>query len=134
VVMVDKAFNIKADTTVEFSDVAENEWYKESIAKCFNSGIIRGMSDDIFGVGRNITRQDMAVILDRAMNISGITLEEKRELLSFFDFDEAADYAQESIKALYCKEIISGDENNMLRPLGNATRAEAAMMLYNILK
>ena len=47
----------------DFSDVERNAWYAPYIAAAQKNGFISGVGDGMFGVGRNITRQDMAKIL-----------------------------------------------------------------------
>lgn len=46
-----------------FSDVNESDWFTAELSAAFKNGIINGMGDGTFGAGKNITRQDMAVIL-----------------------------------------------------------------------
>ena len=42
---------------------------KEYINAGVEAGLIKGVSADEFGIGRNITREDMAVIVARAMKL-----------------------------------------------------------------
>ena len=52
---------------------------------------------------------------------------------SFADADKVADYADESVKALYSKGIVTGNDKGMFEPKKNATRAETAVMLDRFL-
>ena len=47
--------------------------------------------------------------------------------------DDIADYARESMKTFTESKIISGYDKR-LHPLGLTTRAQAAQILYNLLK
>ena len=47
-------------------DVKEDAWYY--IAQ--NLGVVQGIGDNKFGIGSNITRQDMAVMAYRAAQIA----------------------------------------------------------------
>lgn len=49
-----------------FKDVAEDAWYYNFVATAVNAGIVNGIEDDFFGVGYNITRQDICVLIHRA--------------------------------------------------------------------
>ena len=62
------AFNVTAEGSVPFSDVSSNEWYYTYVVSAYNSGMIKGISADIFGTGTNITRQDMAVLIYRYLS------------------------------------------------------------------
>ena len=77
------------------------------------------------------TRQDIAVILTRAMSFKEIT-PETTDTEEFSDIDDAADYAAEAIRYLRQCKVIRGFENKFL-PKNNCTRAEMACMLSDIL-
>ena len=120
------------ETTVSFSDVSESEWYAYYIQIAVANGIVRGVSADRFGVGENITRQDMAVMLDRAMSAKGITLSEKNEKMDFSDGSSISAYAAAAVELLQKAGVINGYEDATFRPFDNATRAEACSMLAKI--
>lgn len=52
-------------TVSHFTDVTANHWAAASIKKAAESGIMIGVSQDEFGVGQAIKREELAVILDR---------------------------------------------------------------------
>lgn len=125
-----------ADVNVEhgdvvFSDVTEGEWYYTPIKAAFQKKIISGISETEFGVGKKITRQDMAVIAANVLSYLNISVSKKN--LDFADADNIADYAKDAVSKLTAKGIINGYEDNSFRPEGFATRAEAAKILYGLL-
>ncbi len=65
------ALDIKltSDKGSEFKDVAEGEWYSNYVNTALQMGIVSGISDDMFGVGEEISRQDMAVMCRRAIEL-----------------------------------------------------------------
>lgn len=113
------------------SDVSAGDWYYKYIASAYNNQIISGYNDGKFGVNDKITRQDMAVIIYRAMNSLGISIEESEEEIEFADSDLISDYAKEAVKQLQKADIINGVGNAEFAPLMTATRAQAAQMIYN---
>lgn len=115
-----------------FADVNENDWFMAELNTAFANGIINGMGDGNFGAGRNITRQDMAVILLNLAKRYGIDTSNapKNE---FKDYSNISDYAAEAVNFLASKGIINGSEGNML-PQRMATRAEGAKMIYEFIK
>ena len=115
-----------------FSDVDTDAWYASTIETAVACGIVSGMSEDIFGVGLPITRQDMATILYRAIKYAEVNLYSVAEP-EFSDEDDIPDYAKEAVSALSKAKIINGMEDGTFMSQKTATRAEAAVMLYNLL-
>ena len=74
----------------------------------------------------------------RAMNAAKVTVNDVNNSLYFeLNFDDVAeisDYAKDSVKQLVKKGIISGVGNNLYSPKSNATRAQAAQMIYKVIK
>ncbi len=113
----------------KFTDIESDAWYSEYISVAVGEGIINGMSEEIFGIGENISRQDMAVIIYRAVGESI-----KSEIpADFKDLDTVSGYAKEAVNALYSAEIMSGDGENA-NPHANATRAEAAKIICSAIR
>ncbi len=121
----------EVSATAQFGDVAANEWYYKCITQLASLGVISGTGNEIFGVGDNITRQDMAVIIYRAAKTAGINLDAAP--CSFADSADIADYALEAIGALTAAGIINGVGGNAFNPNGSATRAEAAVIISRII-
>lgn len=91
------------------------------------------MSDEYFGIGENITRQDIAVIIMNVMNKKSIILPDVNEKADFLDNTQIASYANDAVEKLQKAGIINGYEDNTFRPDENATRAQAAVMIYRLL-
>ena len=51
----------------------------------------------------------------------------------FADDAQISDYAKEAVYALRKRAIINGKENNLFAPFDNATRAEAAKVIYGLI-
>ena len=116
-----------------FDDVAPDAWYAPYVGSALKHGIVAGIDDAHFGVGRNITRQDAAVMIDRAMKLINKTKDKAREYTEFADQSEIAEYANEAIENLYVAGVINGKENKLFDPKATCTRAEAAKMIYDAL-
>lgn len=125
--MVVLALNITAeDTSCDFTDVIDDAWYKEYVGRAVGSGLVNGHGDGTFGVGENITRQDIAVILWNGIK----SKVGNGSAAAFIDNDDVSDYAKEAVNAMRYLNIIDGYEDNTFRPSNAATRAEAAKLLY----
>jgi len=98
-------------------------------------GLVSGVGNNMFAPENLITRQDMTVILYRILLKLG-KLPESMEGISiddFMDTNDIADYALDAMRQFVEGSTISGYENR-LYPSGLTTRAQAAQILYNLLK
>lgn len=116
---------------VFFNDVSKEAWYYEPISKAYALGIVNGISNDIFGVGQNITRQDMALMSYRAAVAAGKAFD--RNESKFGDDYLISDYASEAVYALAGSNVINGIDGENFAPQGYATRAQAAKIIYLLL-
>jgi hypothetical protein len=110
-----------------FLDVDEQEWYAPYIEGAYAAGKIFG-NGAYFHPNDEITREDMAVMIYR---FSGMTAGEQDVL--FADHDDISEYAREAVYTLYNKGIINGMGDNAFAPRQNATRAQAAAIIYRTL-
>jgi len=120
-----------ANAECEFEDVSNEAWYYKYVASAFKRGIIYGVTENTFGIGSKLTRQDMATIVLRAAQQCkeiNFTREEK----NFADENLISEYAKESVKKLYMAEVINGMDENNFAPLKTATRAQGALVIYKI--
>jgi len=115
-----------------FTDVAEGTWYEKYVATAHSLNIINGLAATHFGVGTNITRQDMAVLIERVLNVKGIELT-KNEAEPFADASEVSAYASDAVANMKAIGLIQGYNNNY-NPKDNLTRAEAATVIASLLE
>lgn len=120
------------NATTSFSDVKQGEWYHGNIATAQKLGIVNGKPNGRFGVHENITREDMAVMVYKAIQIKQLALA-SGEATAFKDEASIANYAKKAVEAIQGAGIINGVGNDEFAPKKNASRAEAAVMIYNVL-
>lgn len=127
------AFSLYDESAVcEFDDVTQGDWFYPYVASGKKSGIVVGISEQLYGVGRQVSREDMATILHRLL----VKLNRMDRIdnmpLEFNDMQDVSDYAERSVRIMYNAGLIQGDGGRFY-PKQIATRAEAAQMIYNIL-
>lgn len=115
-----------------FKDISESDWSRQYVSKAVSLGIVNGISEDTFGKGMPITRQDMAVMCIRALNAVNRGVADTAGI-SFADTDEIAGYAAESVKQMSAMGVINGYDDNSFRPYNNATRGEAAKIICKLI-
>lgn len=127
------AFGIESEGKSEFADVDENAWYSKYIDKAVSAGIVNGIGNGEFGVGKNISREDMAVILYRVL-LSKNIVAEKNAYISFIDTDEISTYAYIAVSTLTQEGVLNGIGENKFAPKSTATRAMISVMICNALE
>ncbi len=119
---------------IPFEDVKKDAWYYDYVRSAYLAYVVKGISETKFGSGMDITRQDLAVMIVNALKSSDNVLPEVEEAVVFTDEALISDYAKEAVLMLQKADVISGYDDGSFKPQGNATRAEAAKMLYNVLQ
>lgn len=115
---------------VSFDDVKDDAWYAPYVTSLVNSGTATGIGDNKFGVGMPISRQDMAVMIYRALGGNAEYYAEAE----FGDMNDVSDYAAPAIRFMSAMGYISGYEDGTFKPLNNISRAETAVVLYRVLE
>ena len=133
--MVISVFDLKADNAQEisFDDVTSDKWYYEIIKTANALNIAGGYGNGYFGAEDNITRQDASVIMARAAQAAGFEFTDKEDMIDFADREDISDYAAEATEKLVKAGILHGNDDGSFKPKDNCTRAQAAVMLANIL-
>ena len=128
--MISLAFEMKLiDNEFPFTDIASDDWCYSFVKTAYLAGITNGIEENVFGKGQNISRQDLCVMVYRAVKAGDYSLGGEAEI-QFADSAEISDYAQEAVSQMSKAGIVSGDENRNFNPLNPATRAEAAKIIY----
>ena len=116
-----------------FTDLAKDAYYTDAINWGVKNELIKGMSEKEFAPEANITREQIATILFRyATFAKKANLDKKVDLKDKFkDSDKVSAYAKDALQWAAAVEVVKGEAGN-IRPLDNATRAEAAALMVRI--
>ena len=128
--MIVSAFNVEnsGDSAV-FGDVQKDMWYFNYIDAAASAGLVGGFGGN-FEPDKEITREDVAVILYRLLNKMG-----KAPFGTFwFDDEETISaYSTDAVMALSGAGIIKG-YNNKFAPKDSTKRCEAATLIVRLQK
>ena len=127
--MVNSALGINHATSVSFTDLKASDWYYNEVRKAVSAGYISGYADNTFGAAKSITRQEAAVILSRV-----VTATDTISAVVYDDMSAIDAWAKDAVSTMAAKTYMLGDKNNKFRPKAALTRAEAAKVLYEVLK
>ncbi len=120
-----------------FSDVKNVSWYKDYVKTAYFYGVIKGVSDTKFNPEGTITKEEAAVMVQRAAKLCGMAKpygeNAVRDILAgFVDYVTLSDWAREALAFCYDTGILS-DSDIEITPKNAVTREEIASMLYNML-
>lgn len=117
---------------MDYTDVAQGQWYSEAIRWAASEGIVGGYGNGLFGSNDPITREQFAVMLYRFAQEQGydVSIGENTNILSYTDVADLSEYAISAMQWAVGAGIINGTgDGSTLSPQGQATRAQAAVML-----
>ncbi|NLV50270.1 MAG: hypothetical protein GXY20_06195, partial [Clostridiales bacterium] len=122
-VIIDRLMDYQTASINTFSDLGQ-AFYTDAVLKLNEAGVMLGYGGLVRPTD-NITRQDAAVMLGRALGIK-----ESSAALSFTDAAFVSSYAKGYVAALAAKGYING-YNGAFNPKNDITRAEVVTILNN---
>lgn len=122
-----------------FSDVRVSDWFSSAIYTAYAYQLINGFEDGTFRPNEKITREQVMVILSKAMLITGLKAElpvssADTTLRSFEDGAEVSTWAQRSVADSVQAGLVSGRSAAHLALMEYVTRAECATVIQRLLQ
>ena len=129
--MIVLAKNLKMVPATEnvFGDVAADAWYADVVNTAKANGIITGDENNNFNPDKQITRQDMSIIVARALGYKP----DGNDYAPFGDLDSIDDYAVEYVVYLYEQQLLMGNDEGLFLPKNNTRRSEAAVLIHRVI-
>jgi len=121
-----------------FNDVSPDAWYSGVVASTVEAGLVSGYPGSRYKPDAKISRQEMAVIITRALDMMGFKAISSDETLanpidSFADSSTIDDWAEESIAVAVQAGIMKGMSGGTFSPDSNATRAQGAVVIKRMM-
>ncbi len=123
---------LKTDGVNYYTDIPVGSWQIPYISAATDAGIVNGIDTLTFGTGMDISRQDMATLIYKAALKYNVTLPNDK-IVAFLDAENIAGYAKEAVNRLAAAGVVSGMGDDSFAPAQVATRAQAFMMIYQIM-
>ena len=124
--------NISDYNAQNFKDVKASTYYSPYITWANKVGIVSGIGEGKFAPDKELTREEMAVMMTKFLKVSGKNLNAKGNENGFKDEKNIATWAKESVKEMERLGVVSGMEDGKFEPKSAFTRAQVAQVLYNI--
>jgi hypothetical protein len=126
------------ESAASFTDVKKSDWSAGAIGAAFKAGLVDGITDQHFKPNDLITREQMAVMISRAISSTGKAIDvgtgQDQLLDKFKDHALISDWAKTSVTQAIQTGIIVGMTDTMFEPKANASRAQAVVMLKRMLQ
>ena len=127
-------YEAKNTNATSYADVEAGAWYSGLIAAAQQLGIVSGKGNGEFGPNEEISRQDMTVMVYNIIQSAGMTLNTGAEMMEFKDKAAVSGYAAEAVGIMQQAGIITGSGEGNFLPHNNASRAEAAVIIFNLIR
>jgi glycerophosphoryl diester phosphodiesterase len=122
-------------TVTSYKDVKASDWFATAVSLAADAGLVSGYEDHTFRPDAPISRQEMAVMIGRALQFAGFKAEMKpTNSVTFSDEAQIAEWAKDAIRTASALKILNGRDGNTFSPLSTGTRAESAVMLSRMLQ
>ncbi|WP_139491012.1 DUF4855 domain-containing protein [Brevibacillus dissolubilis] len=135
-VLLAKAIGLQPSSasTAAFKDLGENPAMAPYLKAFADAGLLKGRPDGTIGVNDAITRQDLAVLIDRMMQQTGVDTSDSDKTAqppAFSDEADIADYAKQGVRQAASQGWMIGSYGNFA-PRKKVTRADAAIIAERI--
>lgn len=124
--------NPETEGTLEFTDVTTGSFYSDAVLWASKNQIVNGYENGTYQPNRNITREQLATMLFRYVQYKDADNGSRSDLVGFEDAGKISSYAKEAFQWAVENEIVNGVTATRLKPYGQATRAQAAQLLYKL--
>ncbi|WP_431091400.1 S-layer homology domain-containing protein [Paenibacillus sp. 8b26] len=125
-----------SDRTVKgFDDVQPELWYADSVRTAAAAGLINGYADGSFRPDAPVSREELAVIVERVLRFAGTAEDTAAGSVSasLSDAQAISTWAAPAVNTLSSVGIMKGDGKGRFAPTTSVTRAEAAAVLSRTL-
>ncbi|MGW8959746.1 S8 family serine peptidase [Paenibacillus sp. NPDC055715] len=136
--LVTRALGLTPGTAAPFGDIPAGSWYSGDVAAAYETGLITGRSGDKFDPNANISRQEIAVVLSKAVDLLQIKASvDGPAHTPYHDASSFAGYAKDSIDKVSAAGIINGETikgSSYFQPNAPTTREASAKVLHMLLQ
>ena len=115
-----------------FKDVKRTRGNYEYLVAAYNKGVIKGVAAETFNPEDNLTREQAAAIIVRALGLEG-KAPDPGYSTSYKDDNKISNYARDGVYVITQLGIMNGSDGNF-KPHDTLTRAQAAAIIERFLQ
>ena len=127
------------NSQMSFTDVSREDWFYGNVAALYEAGIVMGDSETSFSPYRNVTREEITVMVVRALQYADLRCPFRNEE-NIADMESVSEWAKDAYEYIgvnYVSDYEGEDTDRpyrMLYPQKAATRYDIAYIIDNTLK
>ena len=125
--VVNRSFGFKEEAAVSYKDVQESHWAYNEFKVASAAGYIAGFEDGTLRPNEEITRQEMAAVVARLLNLN--EAKDSQSFLGLGDVKQIPEWSAGVVSAIVDKGYINLRDGNLFAPTMPATRAEVIAVL-----
>ena len=127
ITIINRAFGFEESAEISYTDVKPGDWFAPQIQKARAAGYIAGYEDNTMRPNNKISRQEVAVIIGRILNLdnnAGLT-----EVDRFSDAASIPSWSRGAVGAVVAAGYMTGYPDGSFKAGNNITRAEAVVVV-----
>jgi len=119
-----------------FDDVTSDKWFYREVLSAYYYGLVKGDSEKTFSPLRDVTREEVTVMIARALQYAGLRCSEST-VTNYADEDKISHWARQAYELMERNLVSDYDDTDrenpvrLLNPQKPATRADIAYILNN---
>ncbi|XOK62825.1 carboxypeptidase regulatory-like domain-containing protein [Paenibacillus elgii] len=121
-----------------FHDIQPKDWYAGAVGAAVKAGLVNGFENGAFEPNGSITREQMAIMINRALKAAGSDSSSKEEadmrINKFKDREAISEWSAASVEQVVRTGIIEGMTDTTFEPSLDSTRAQVATVLNRFLQ
>jgi len=127
---------VKQDAALAFSDVPAGAWYHDYVAAAVQAGLINGYNDSAFAPDQNITREQIAVTLARALKMKlpeAAVVDDAGQIIDKFEGKgKISSWARQEMALAISSGQVNSVSADAFGPQITASRADATAMIWRL--
>ncbi|GGA03432.1 hypothetical protein GCM10008018_56780 [Paenibacillus marchantiophytorum] len=136
--MLVSALGLSPDaSSAKFKDVNATDWFAGAVGTAAKVGLVEGTEGGLFEADKDISREQMAIMIARAIKLAGKetkSINEEDKLARFGDGSAISEWAKKAVAQTIDANIVNGLTEQTFAPQANATRAQATVMMKRFLQ
>lgn len=128
VTIVNKMNGFSEEAPLSFSDLSSKHWAYKEISKAVAAGYIKGYTDGTFKPDANITREQVAMMLNNLYHLENKTLSQPLK-----DLNKISSWAVQAVVNVVANGIMTPYPDGTFAGVKQAIRAESVVALNNII-
>jgi hypothetical protein len=122
--------------SIPFKDVTSQDWFSNNVSAAVKAGIVQGFDDQTFRPKKQISREEMAVMVMNALRNAVVvdSASASQRIQMYQDYEEISSWAREAVSVVVGIELMKGTSGEQYSPKQASTRAQAAVIVARVMK